>query len=271
MQLNFQLLLLFIALAFKASADVSISAPTEDASFSGSSGTASVKLSWVDDTDDDTDDYSLSNAKTYTISLCYYTETSFTCVKTPLASAKTFSSPYSYTASIDSTDYSDGTYFFQIYTVFDDKSTTIHYSNDFSLTDMSGSAATITATYTGDTPDAQTSATGAGAGTINSASFSVAYTAQTGKTRYAPMQTQPGSTITATTWSRRYATSAVTYYTSLSPSPNVQSTITPGWSYTAVSAVNWASVAPYPTYYYPASSRVSSASLKSAKKKRWLD
>jgi len=101
-------------------------------------------------------------------------------------------------------------------------------------------------------PSAQTSIAGGGqtaAQSINSASFSIPYTLQTGLTRYAPMQMQPGSVLTKnkSSWSRRHPTSAVTFFTSIRPSPAQSSTITPGLSYTMTSVVNDASPALYPS------------------------
>lgn len=262
-------LLFAISLLQQVSADVSVTSPTDGASFSASGGTVSVPISWTDDVDDSSDTFSLSNVQSYTVLICYGSAASIKCATNqPLLAQKTEPSK-KFTADIPSSSYPNGFYFFQIYTVFKDKSTTIHYTGRVKLSGMTGPT-TIDASNDGDTPLAQTSeAGGANGGTIKSEWFTIPYTLQTGKTRYAPMQTQPGSEITATTWNRRFPTSAVTYYTSASPSPNVHSTITPGWNYTAISAVNWATPAPYPTYFYPASERVSKAKLKTAKKKRW--
>lgn len=260
-------LVLLISFILSVNADVSITLPKAGSSFSGSGGSAAFTVSWVDSTSDDTDQFSLSNAKTFTISLCYGPSSAIAgCV---LLMKNTALTKYTYDASIQSSAFPNGWYFVQVYTTFSDSSTTIQYSGYFQLTGMSGPS-TITATATGAAPQAQTSVAG-GAGTdVNSASFSMPYTEQTGRTKYAPMQTQPGSTITATTWAPRFPTSSVTYYLSASPSPNCHSTITPGWDYTATSEINMAAVAPYPTYFYPASSRVSKAQLQTAKKKRWL-
>lgn len=270
MRITLTHLVCLAASIFVVKADVSVSSPKQGALFSGSSGTADVTLLWIDDDSGDDNDFLLDNANTYTVLLCWGDDSDISCDSdNPIVKQKALSK-FEVDASLDSNAYPNGYYYFQIYTVFKDGSNTIHYSNRFQLTGMTGPK-TITATATGDVPGAATSAKNGGGTKVPLASFTVPYTLQTGSWRYAPMQTQPASTITATTWSRRFPTSAVTYYTSLSPSPNVQSTITPGWNYTAISAINWASVAPFPTYYYPASSRVSKAQLKTAKKKRWLD
>ena len=108
---------------------------------------------------------------------------------------------------------------------------------------------------------------------VDSRSFSISYTKQTGKTRYAPMQTQPGSTITHKSMTRRFATSSYSAYSTYKKSPNVMTTLTPGWDYTPASKPNYATVAPYPNTAYPASEIITAtASLTSAaKKRRWLD
>ncbi|RPA93154.1 cell wall synthesis [Choiromyces venosus 120613-1] len=71
-----------------------------------------------------------------------------------------------------------------------------------------------------------------------SASMAIPYTLQTGPTRYAPMQTQPGQSITATETRRQYPTSAYTIFTTKGPIPNIQATITQGWDYTVTSKIN---------------------------------
>lgn len=263
---------LLVALVVQVFADVSITLPTSGKSFSASGGSTTVTVKWVDDTDDDTDDTSLSKVTKYAIVLCTGSNSQIKSVKSLTTSLS--KSSLEYDAVIDSSLGPSGDYFIQVYAQFSG-GYTIHYTDRFELTGMSGAASDFTFSaslfsVTGDGPDAQTQLGGATA-TINSASFSVAYTLQTGKTRYAPMQTQPGSSISYTMYSTRLPTSAYTPYSTLSPSPNVYSTITPGWSYTVTSAYNTASVAAYPTYYYPASSRVQLASLSAANRRRWID
>ncbi|KAK6459928.1 cell wall synthesis protein KRE9 precursor [Scheffersomyces coipomensis] len=253
-------------------ADVSIASPSAGDSYSGSGGAAVIDVKWVDDAVSGSDTFSLTNAQTYTILLCTGSNLQIQCDNNnPLLSNEAVPSD-SYSVSIKNTLYPNGYYFLQVYTVFLQKATTTHYSGRFQLTGMQGPTSTWKVTVTGAGPAAQTSGGNAVTTTYNSASFSIPYTLQTGLTRFAPMQTQPGSKVTATTWSIRYPTSSVTLFSTQAGSPVVYSTITPGWDYTPSSLVNWATVATYPNYYYPASSRVSKASLSSAtKKKRWLD
>ncbi|RLV91279.1 Cell wall synthesis protein KRE9 [Spathaspora sp. JA1] len=266
-------LLILVSLVTYVIADVDITEPSQGDKFDGSSGAASVDIAWKDDSSDSSDQMSLANVKTYTIILCTGPDArgSIQCLQTaplvppgPIPSKKT-------TVSIKQGLVPNGYYYFQIYTTFTSGGDTIHYSPRFQLTGMDGTTGTLAVTVTGDVPGPQVQGFNAAAN-INSAWFTIPYTEQTGRTRYAPMQTQPGSQVTATTWTMRYPTSSVSYFTTRVQSPVVYSTITPGWDYTAESAVNYATVAPYPTNWYPASERVSKATISSAsKKKRWLD
>lgn len=250
-------------------ADVSISNPSSDQTYDASDGSTTVTVKWIDDGNDD---LSVDDVTKYSIVLCTGSNSNIQAVKT--FTTLLSKSSKSYDAKIEDTYGPDGYYFIQVYAQYSD-GYSIHYTNRFELTGMSGSADSFTfaasmfSISTGDKASPQTDITSDGS--VNSASFSISYTAQTGRTRYAPMQLQPGSVVTYSMYSRRLATSAYTPYTSISPSPNVYSTITPGWSYSVTSVINTASPAGFPTYYYPASSRVKQASLSSANKRRWLD
>ena len=68
--------------------------------------------------------------------------------------------------------------------------------------------------------------------------FAVPYTMQTGPTRYAPMQPQPGTTITAKKVTPLWPTSSVTIATAFLPRPTVQTTITQGPNYSVTSIEN---------------------------------
>ncbi|KAI5952434.1 KRE9 [Candida jiufengensis] len=269
MRFNF-LILTLLSIIPSTFAAVDITSPEQGDQFSGTSGSASVQVQWKDDGSSD-DALSLDNVEFYTLTLC--TGLSGTIQPTKLVLKEQQFPSKTATLSVPQTDYANGYYFVQIYTSFKNGATTIQYTPRFRLTGMSGTAGTYIVTVTGDSPQGQTSGYDPATNTDFSSSFTVPYTLQTGKTRFAPMQMQPGSTVTATTWTRRFPTSAVTYYTTKQKSPVVMSTITPGWSYTASSEVNWASVAPYPTNWYAASERkVSHASITATKKKkRWLD
>lgn len=253
-----------------ALADVSISQPKTGVSFSGLGGTVSFKVSWTDDADD-SDDTSLSNVSKYLIVLCTGTNSEIIAVKT--LSDSVASSARSYDVSLRSTEVPNGIYFVQVCAQFTE-GYTIHYSLRVRLTGMSGRTSTLT--FAGsllsvagqDGPDAQTQLNRVAA--YASALFTVPYEMQTGRTKFAPMQSQPGTVVTHTMYSTRHRTSAYTPFTSLSPSPNAYSTVTPGWDYVVTSLPNSAAVAEYPSTYYHPGQRVIQASLSSAQHKRWL-
>lgn len=259
-------------------ADVSVTSPKVGASYSGGS---SITISWSDSVSDSSNTFSLANVKSYSILMCTGPNNNIKCFKTFVTNqAITLKS---YSALIPASLVSNGEYFFQIYTVFK-AAITINYTPRVKLTGMSGPSTTTDAlgvrlvlstlnTYTGEGPDPQTPSGGSVAASVDTRLFTVPYTLQTGITRYAPMQMQPGSTVTATQWSRRFPTSSVSsYYVSVTGSPAVVSTITPGWSYTMSSAINYASVAADPTSWYSMGSRITQATLSAnAKRKRWFD
>lgn len=250
------------------SADVDISKPSTDTSVTASSGKATVEIKWSSDGSSP----SLDDATAFTFKLCTGPNTDIIGVDTIKSIVPSDISSNTYKASFDASAYSAGKYYVQIYTTFKSGSYTIHYSPRFTIEGLTGSKK---ASGTGDPPDAQGSVDQQQS--ANSASFTVPYTLQTGKTRYAPMQTQPGTTITVSTWSRRYPTSAVTYYTTFRKSLDQQSTVTPGWSYTVESLVNDASPAPFPSEvgWYSATKRLQSATLEGSvrklQKRRWDD
>jgi hypothetical protein len=248
-----------------STADVEFTSPVLGQKFTALDGKVSVPIKWKDSSDDG-DALSLANVKSYTILLCTGPNNGIQCLKDALVSKKAISS-MSYTASIPADLVPSGFFYFQVYALFDDGSTTINYSPRIQLQSMTGDTTTLLVSIEGSAPDGATALIG---NSINSASFSIPYTLQTGKSKFAPMQTQPGSVVTATTWTRKYATSAVTFFSTKADPPFCISTITPGWDYTPESAVNWATPAPFPTEFYPASDKVSSASLTGTKKKRWI-
>ncbi|QOU22333.1 KRE9 [Brettanomyces bruxellensis] len=254
-------------LATFCKADVDISSPSSSTSVTADSGEVSISIAWKDDGSSP----DISEASTFTFKLCTGPNSDIVSVAVSSAVSASSLSGNKYSAKFDASKYSSGKFYIQVYTTFSTGGYSIHYSPRFKITGLTGSTA---ASGSGDSPDAQYSLP---ASSVNSASFSVPYVSQTGKTRYAPMQMQPGSTVTVTTWSRRFPSSAVTYYSTYKKSPVVLSTITPGWSYTMESLVNDATPAPFPSAvgWYPASKRLQSASLEGSartiKKRRWDD
>lgn len=177
-----------------------------------------------------------------------------------------------YNAVFDSSVAADGLFYVQLYAALKNADgSIIQYTPRVLLSGMTGSLAP---SGEGQPPQGSVSLNNA---VDISKSFTVPYTEQTGKTRYAPMQMQPDSTITATTWSRRFPTSAVSYFKSPMGTGSCSSTITPGWSYTMSSLVNMATPAPFPSVvgWYPASERLVSATLNGnhqhQRRKRWDD
>jgi hypothetical protein len=255
-----------------AHSQIVVTRPEAGGSFKAADGEIAIPIAWQDDGQNPTDD----NISTYTFVVCTGPNNAIYCLeKTPAIKASDLSVS-AYTPIFDADIGADGLYYIQIYAQLKSGGDMIRYTNRVLLTGMTGSMA---ATGSGAPPYGETKDD---ASEDTSASFSLPYTAQTGKTRFAPMQLQPGSTVTATTWSRRFPSSAVTYYSTFRPSPDVLSTVTPGWSYTMSSLVNYATPAPFPSEvsWYPASKKLVAATLDSKlaqdskrrlKKRRWID
>lgn len=167
----------------------------------------------------------------------------------------------------------DGPYFVQVNGFMGAGGTggqSITYTNRFDLTGMKGTA--IKPFDGGDTSPPGPSDQNLPQDQVSTLA-DVPYTAQTGRFRYAPMQLQPGTTVTrALKASRRYPTSHVTYFSSYYGQPSVFSTITPGWSYTFSSMTNYAKTNPAPTVYYHATAVIASsiAAKLPEKTKRWV-
>jgi len=128
----------------------------------------------------------------------------------------------------------------------------ITYSDRFSYSGMSGafpaSIKTGLAGISGTTgPDTQdNTAQNPGAAPVGG-DFGVAYTMQTGPTRYAPMQPVPPKTITAKNTKPLYPTSSVQIATTRLPIPKIQTTITQSQTYSVSSRENTVAPAPHPT------------------------
>lgn len=243
------LLTVFVLLAGTVAGDAQVVKPKANTEFSGSSGTISIELQWMDN-----NAYpSFDDIQFFSFILNAGPNSDIDAVatlkqKVSKDDIKESDDVYSYTVEFDSSVTGDGQYYIQVFASLNDDGSqyTINYSPRFKLTSMGGSSSV---TYSDTTqPPGQTRAqTGTTEASVDTHSFTLYYTQQTGISRFAPMQTQPGSTITATTWSRRYPTSAVTYYSALRTSLEQHTTLTPGWSYTLPSGINYATPAPNPT------------------------
>ncbi|KAL1606058.1 Cell wall synthesis protein kre9 precursor [Nothophoma quercina] len=97
------------------------------------------------------------------------------------------------------------------------------------LDDLDGTDGPATKDTTGDSDGATTGASG---------DYGVAYTMQTGPTRYAPMQPVPPKKVTATNTKPLYPTSSVKIATALLPIPSIQTTITQSQTFSVSSVEN---------------------------------
>lgn len=267
--INTLLLLVFSSLLNLVTADVTVYSPAKGKTFKASGGAVTVPVKWIDD-----GNYPpLKKVEFYTFSLCYGPNSDvdnvYTIGKqiTPdeiTVTKSTDGNLYSYDGVIPAASVGNGQFYIQVYAVVKGEGDTIHYTPRFALSGMSGVS---TFTYTALTqPNAITEInTGVAPASIDSKSFSIAYTLQTGISRFAPMQMQPGSKVTAKTWTRRFPTSKVTYYSTFRKSLDQLTTITPGISYMMTSDINYASPAPMPSdnggWYHP-SKRLSLSARK---------
>lgn len=227
-------------------ADVAVVLPIGGRTFEASDGSVPITIGWIDD--QSFPDLS-KNIKSYTISLVSGPNSKIEAIA-KLAAAI---SPdditldgiiYKYTLSIPADVAASGVFFIQVFAT-GSFGYTIHYSDRFTITGLTGTITPTTAGAVTTPPDAQYSIhTGTSSvATINSASFKIPYYDQSGVSKFAPMQTQPHGSVTnpTATWTRRFPTSSVSYFTSAVPGSKntVKTTITPGWSYVITSDINY--------------------------------
>ncbi|CUS24705.1 LAQU0S18e02388g1_1 [Lachancea quebecensis] len=258
-------------------ADVAIVSPGEGEKFAASGSSVSITVKWNEDHVTPL----LSKVLGYQFLLCYGSNDEVICPDGLVDKAKLSDlekgseTTYSYSASFSSSLVGNGQYFIQVFAQLSEDSSqyTIHYTPRFTLSSMSGTATpTITTTSL---PPPQTRYVTGTATTSNdfdvSSLSTIPYTQQTWRSRFAPMQMQPGSTVTATTWTRRFPTSAVTYYSTFRNWKSLEqlSTITPGWSYTISSDFNYATPMPFPSqnggWYNPKSRQSLSTRMRNLK------
>ncbi|CAI4043493.1 hypothetical protein SKDZ_10G0430 [Saccharomyces kudriavzevii ZP591] len=250
-------------------ADVNVVSPHSKATFSPSGGTVSIPIEWMDN-----GAYPpLAKFASFTFTLCTGPNNNIQAVAIIASKIKPSQltldgSVYSYTATFPSTLAGDGQYYIQVYGWVDNQGSTTHYTPRFQLTSMGGTTAYTFSDSVAPTPQTSiqtTTTNNEQATTIDSRSFTVPYTQQTGTSRFAPMQMQPNTKVTATTWTRKYATSAVTYYSTFGSLPQQGTTLTPGWSYTISSGMNYATPAAMPSDnggWYEPSKRLSLSARK---------
>lgn len=253
---SFQFLLptVFALLSMLAvvAADYTITVPTASATYAA---TATIAIKFADDGDDPT----FSDMSSTKVLLCTGPNSDIHCFSTAVGTFTPSSSLTSYSADLSDlvSEGSNGRYYFQFYSTTSSGDYSIQYSQRFTLTGMSGS---YKASDGGDTspPDGYTDVDSTPDQSQILSLNKVTYTLQSGKYRYAPMQMQPGSTVThKLSASRRYPTSSVSYFTTYTMTAVPVTTYTPTWSYSIKQGVNWASTAASPTGYYAASEALS--------------
>ncbi|KAI6791722.1 hypothetical protein KC363_g8341 [Hortaea werneckii] len=150
-------------------------------------------------------------------------------------------------------DSTKNAYFLKMISVATEGGQVINYSNRFSISGMTGTAA---ATYKDavpggtDGPDGEdNAANNADSGAATSAMGTgdgVPYPLQTGLTKYAPMQPIPPTKITKKQYSPLYPTSAVTIATTWLPNPTIVTTVTASQTFSVSSMENTAAPASNP-------------------------
>lgn len=262
--LSLFLLLSFIFVGTRA--DFVFSSPKAGLTFAASSP---ITIQWTDDSNIP----AMSDLSSTQVLLCTGSNSDITCFQKNLVG--TFvpaESKTSYEANLSglTTLASNGQYFFQFYSTGGSGST-IHYTERFTLTGMVG---TLRATDGGD----NTPPPGSNTFNVNNdneavilKSNTIPYVSQTGRVRYAPMQMQPGSKVThVLSASRRFPTSAVTYFTDYTLRAFQVTTKTPKWSYSISQGPNWAASLPSPTGYYAASEALK-RNINAKSKRGYLD
>lgn len=237
-------------LAFAATlsrADYSFTAPTQGSTYAV---TSSITVGF----EDDGDAPAFSDIKSTKVLLCTGPNTAIKCFDSyVVGSFVPTSSQTTYVADISSlaTVGSNGPYYFQFYSTATAGGYSIHYTSRFNLTGMSG---TVKASDGGFTVPPDGSSSVGSTSTVDITKMNtIPYLSQTGRTRYAPMQMQPGTKVThALSASRRFPVSSVTYFSNYKLKPEVKTTMTPSWSYTIKQGPNWAATQSQPTGYYGA-------------------
>uniref|UniRef100_A0A060T5B8 ARAD1B06050p n=1 Tax=Blastobotrys adeninivorans TaxID=409370 RepID=A0A060T5B8_BLAAD len=238
---SFSIKALVLALGLVAPAVADVQLDSMESSYSASS---TMKITWTDDGSDP----SLDDLTSANILLCTGPNDDIHCFDDAYVakgidpSAKKYSADLSTVSSLGD----DGNYYLQFVSEYKGGGQTLHYSDRFKLTGMTGS---YKATGSGDPPTGENDANLPSPSSL----ISVTYTLQTGPTRMAPMQLQPGTSVDLSkSWSRLFPTSAVTYFTTYGSAAKFKTTLTPGWSYTVHTSTNGAATRPWPTVYYSA-------------------
>ncbi|CEP60444.1 Knh1p LALA0_S01e11034g [Lachancea lanzarotensis] len=215
-------------------ADLAVVKPGSGDQISVSSNSASFDVEWTDagNVPD------LSSVTQYVFTLCSGPNNKIEAVTTLATVSAGEVTANKYTVTVDTNAGASGTYFVQVVAVSPEW-ITIHYSNRFTITGLQGNkAAPPVNEPQGPTPETMKIGPDGPPPPIDSASFKLPYASQTGSTLFAAMQTQPGSTVTATQWTRINPTSACTFFKAGTYKPQIKTTITAGWDYTITSRIN---------------------------------
>lgn len=269
----FPALLLSILLSLfcaPALADVSILKPVAGSTYSA---TGTMAISWQDD---GVAPLLSTNVAALSILLCTGPNTNINCFYEIVSAVAPTSLDGAYTFTITPARAlaASGTFYLQFYARTSNGGYTIHYSPRFSISDMTG---TLVATAGGFTapPDSDISydadaVSGVSAETALNplTAYTIPYTQQTGRFRYAPMQTQPGTKVThKLSASQRFPTTSVSLFTTFVSKAYQTTTLTPSITYSITQAVNWATPQPDPSEYYAATEAL--ARTINAKSRRW--
>ncbi|KAK8159853.1 hypothetical protein IWX90DRAFT_312996 [Phyllosticta citrichinensis] len=204
----------------------------------------------------------ISDLETYELDLCAGPNDNFASIKT-ISREGRFSQGNTAEGVISPSDGGDtaNAYFWRIVSTTKDGRTVTNYSPRFSLHGMSGKFpesiaeslkdSILDVASPGDLNHfelrQQVGGAAAAASDLADASYLLAYTLQTGLTRYAPMPKIPGSTITKSHTTMLYPTSAFTKFTTPGKSPDAQMTLTQSQTYSHTSIEATQSAAANPT------------------------
>ncbi|TVY71307.1 Cell wall synthesis protein KRE9 [Lachnellula suecica] len=241
-------LVVLATLAPFASAVPIISSPAAGASLPGG---AAIKVTWADDGVAP----AISALTTYQIFLYSGANASPAQLWASPAASFTAGNSASITIPLGTGGSTTNAYFLGLQSTATAGGTVTTYSSRFTLTGMTGSFApavvTANAAVTGTagppTVNAVASAAVPAAGTTAAGDFGIAYTLQTGLTRYAPMQPIPPTAITATATTPLYPTSAVQFASTYMAVPSILTTLTQPQTYSAASHANTAAPAAQPS------------------------
>ncbi|KAI9879451.1 MAG: hypothetical protein M1830_008498 [Pleopsidium flavum] len=247
----FNLLYLLAAVAPFAFADVKFTTPAPGAPVPAG-GTFAVE--WTDSGSAP----SIADLASYQLFLCAGGNDASSFIQlAPITTQGAFSTGNKASGTIQTTIGADtkNAYFLKMMSVATAGGTITNYSPRFSLTGMTGSfppnviagLKTVTGTAGPATENNVAAAHPGGGAGEQAGGFSVPYTLQTGLTKYAPMQPQPPSKITAKTAAPLWPTSAVVYAQTWLPRPSQVTTFTQSNTYSVSSMENTAAPASQPT------------------------